>query len=244
LKSLYESATHDSLVIVNGDPLLFRLPARTTTLPVDAPAGTRTMMLVADQLRTVAPIPLKLTVGARVVPNDVPVIVTGAPTEPCVLDSEVIDGDPMTVNGDPLLARPPTVTTTLPVVAPDGTGTTIDVDDQLEGVAVVPLNLTVLDPLLDPNPVPLIVTGVLADPAVGESEVMVGDTATVNWTPLLASPPTVTTTLPVVAPGGTGTTMLVADQLVGVAVVLLNLTVLDPMVDPNDVPVIVTDVPA
>src|SRR5262249_54146473 len=53
---------------------------------------------------------------------------------------------------------------------------------------------------------------------------------TVKLTPVLARPPTVTTTLPVVAPAGTGTTMLVADQLVGVAVVPLNVTVLVPCV--------------
>jgi hypothetical protein len=41
---------------------------------------------------------------------------------------------------------------------------------------------------------------------------------------------TVTTTLPIVAPDRTGTTMLVADQLVGVAVVSLNVTVLLPCV--------------
>ena len=51
-----------------------------------------------------------------------------------------------------------------------------------------------------------------------------------------------TTTLPVVAPAGTGTTMLVADQVVGVAVVPLNVTVLVPFVAPKLVPVIVTDV--
>ena len=39
---------------------------------------------------------------------------------------------------------------------------------------------------------------------------------TVNITPLLATPPTVTTTFPVVAPLGTGTTIIVALQLVGV----------------------------
>ena len=39
---------------------------------------------------------------------------------------------------------------------------------------------------------------------------------TVKTTPLLATPPTVTTTLPVVAPVGTATTMLVALQLEGV----------------------------
>ena len=44
---------------------------------------------------------------------------------------------------------------------------------------------------------------------------------TVNDTPLLATPPTLTTTLPVLAPAGTDTTMLVALQLVTVAVWLL-----------------------
>ena len=57
-------------------------------------------------------------------------------------------------------------------------------------------------------------------PLVGDSVVMVGATVTVKGTPVLASALTVTTTLPVVAPAGTGTTMLVPDQLVGVAVVL------------------------
>jgi hypothetical protein len=51
---------------------------------------------------------------------------------------------------------------------------------------------------------------------------------TVKFIPLLATPPTVTTTLPDVAPVGTGATMLVALQLVGVAAVPLNVTVLVP----------------
>jgi hypothetical protein len=49
-----------------------------------------------------------------------------------------------------------------------------------------------------------------------------------KFTPALATPETVTTTLPVVAPLGTGATMLVEPQLVGVAVVPLNFTVLVP----------------
>src|SRR5262245_66671367 len=72
---------------------------------------------------------------------------------------------------------------------------------------------------------------------------MVGVGRTVNALPLLATPPTVTTTLPVVAPAGTGTAMLVADQLVGAAVVPLKVTVLVPCVAPKLVPVIVTDAP-
>ena len=51
-----------------------------------------------------------------------------------------------TVNDTPLLDTPLTVTTTLPVVAPVGTGATIDVALQLVGVAAVPLKVTVLLP--------------------------------------------------------------------------------------------------
>ena len=66
---------------------------------------------------------------------------------------------------------------------------------------------------------------------------------TVKLTALLAAPPTVTTTFPLVAPLGTGATMLVADQLVGVAAVPLNFTVLLPWVLPKLVPETVTEVP-
>jgi len=66
---------------------------------------------------------------------------------------------------------------------------------------------------------------------------------TVKLTPLLATPPAVTTTFPVVAPAGTDATMLVALQLVGVAVVALNFTVLVPCVAPKFAPAIVTDAP-
>jgi len=65
----------------------------------------------------------------------------------------------------------------------------------------------------------------------------------VKPTPLLATPPTVTTTLPVVAPAGTGATILVALQLVGVAALPLNVTVLVLCELPKFAPVIVTDVP-
>jgi hypothetical protein len=57
---------------------------------------------------------------------------------------------------------------------------------------------------------------------------MLGVLPTVNVNALLATPPTVTTTAPVVAPLGTGTTMLLALQLVGVPAVPLKVTVLVP----------------
>lgn len=73
---------------------------------------------------------------------------------------------------------------------------------------------------------PVIVTEVPIGPEVGDRPVMLGET--VKFTALLAPPNTVTTTLPVFAPLGTGTTMLVELQLVGVAAVPLKLTVLFP----------------
>src|SRR5437867_1484678 len=148
-----------------------------------------------------------------------------------------------TVNAAPLLTTPATVTMTLPLVAPVGTGAAMLVADQLVGVVAVPLNVTVLVPWVAPKLVPVIVMAAPAAPLVGDRLVMLGVDNTVNATPLLATPLTVTTTLPVVAPAGTGATMLVADQVVGVAVVPLNFTVLVPCVAPKLVPVIVIDAP-
>src|SRR5258708_2479314 len=129
-----------------------------------------------------------------------------------------------TVKVTPLVATPPTVTMTLPVVAPAGTGATMLVALQLVGGAVVPLNFTVLEPCVAPKLAPAMVTEVPTGPDVGFRLTMLGvvAVATVKVMPLLALPPTVTTTLPVVAPVGTGATMVVAFQLVGVALVPLK----------------------
>lgn len=97
---------------------------------------------------------------------------------------------------------------------------------QLRGDAGAPLNVTVLVPCDAPKFVPEIVTEVVSNPDVGERLVMAG--VTVKGTPLLARPPTVTITLPVVAPFGTATVMPVSPQLVGVAGVPLKVTVLVP----------------
>src|SRR5438132_1513884 len=146
--------------------------------------------------------------------------------------------DEVTVKLTPLLAIPPTVTTTLPVVAPLGTDATMLVALQLVVLAVVPLKVTV--PVV-PKLVPVMVTAVPTGPVVGFSLVMAGaDEVTVKFTPLLATPPTVTTTFPVVAPLGTDATMLVALQLVVLAAVPLKVTA--PVV-PKFVPVMVTAVP-
>ena len=76
----------------------------------------------------------------------------------------------MTVKPTPLLATPPTVTTTFPVVAPVGTSTEMLVADQQvpHGEAAVPLKLTVLLPCVDPKPVPVIVTRTPTGPEAGE----------------------------------------------------------------------------
>jgi len=81
---------------------------------------------------------------------------------------------------------------------------------------------------------------------VPESEQFVVQLAvTVKAHPLLAVPNTVTTTLPVLAPVGTDTVMLVGLQaLAAAAATPLNITVLVPWVAPKLVPVMVIDVPA
>src|SRR5262249_42093793 len=80
-------------------------------------------------------------------------------------------------------------------------------------------------------------------PVAGDRLASTGGAVTVKLRPLLAIPPTVTTTAPVVAPVGTGTVILVVDQLVGVAATPLNVTVLVPCVAPKFVPAITTGVP-
>jgi hypothetical protein len=142
------------------------------------------------------------------------------------------------------LAIPPTVTATLPVVAPGGTGAVMLVALQFVGAATVPLKVTVLVPCIAPKFIPVIVMDVPTLPEVWLRLVMAGaGGVTVKFTPLLASPPTVTATLPVVAVNGTETPILVALQLLGLAAVPLNVTVLVPCVAPKLVPMIVIGVP-
>ena len=68
-----------------------------------------------------------------------------------------------------------------------------------------PIKVTVLEPWLPPKLVPAMVTEIPLDPEVGLRLVMLGVRITVKATPLLGTPPTVTTAGPVVAPAGTGT---------------------------------------
>jgi len=227
---------------VNEEPALAAPPTVTTTLPVVAPAGTVVVIEVLLQVPTVAVVPLNFTVLVLcVAPKFVPVIVTEAPTAPEVGDRLVIVGD--TVNEGPVTVTPLTVTATGPDVAPVGTVAVIDDAVQVPiVVAVVPLNVTL--PFVVPKFEPPMVTEVV--PAVPEDGVSVeidGVSKTVNDEPALAAPPTVTTTLPVVAPVGTFVTIDVLPHVVIVAAVPLNFTVLVPCVVPKFVPVIVTEAP-
>jgi hypothetical protein len=151
-----------------------------------------------------------------------------APFGPKFGERLVMDGMGSTVKFAPLLSTPLACTMTFPVVAPEGTGTLMLVAVQLDGVPDVPLNWIVLLPWLDPKFVPVIVTEVPTVAEVGDKLAILGAATTVKLTPLLATPDTVTTTFPVVAPVGTVATMLVAPQLMIAAVVPLNLTVLVP----------------
>jgi len=118
-----------------------------------------------------------------VAPKFDPVTVTDVPTGPLVGERLVMVGVvEVTVKVDALLTTPPTVTTTLPLVAVAGTGTTMLVADQLVGVAAVPLKVTELVPWEAPNPVPVMVVGVPTGPDPGATVVMTGldPVATVN----------------------------------------------------------------
>jgi hypothetical protein len=73
----------------------------------------------------------------------------------------------VTVKFAPLLATAPTVTTTLPVVAPAGTGATKPVGLQPVAVVATPLNFTVLAPCVAPKFAPETETDVVTGPEVG-----------------------------------------------------------------------------
>jgi hypothetical protein len=235
-----------AVVTVKFTPKLETPPTETKTFPVVAPAGTGTVMLVALQAVGVAAVPLKVTVLEPCEdPKFAPAMVTDVPTGPeAGVKLVMFGGGGPTVKGIPLLAAPPLrITMTGPVLAPAGTGATMLVEPQLVGVTGVPLNKTVPVSWLAPKLDPLIVTDVPTGPAEGLKFVMFGDGVTVKLTPLLAKPPTLTTTFPGVAPVGTLVTMLVSLQLVATTGIVLKVIELNPLVAPKLDPFIVNDVP-
>jgi hypothetical protein len=152
----------------------------------------------------------------------------------------------VTVKVTPLLATPPAVTTTFPVVAPDGTYAVMAVALQLVGVAVVPLKVTVLVPCVAPKFWPVSVTKLPTGPAAGLRLVMFGGHTIPKLTSLLDNWLTTTEINALVVPGekpGIVTTMLVSLQLFTVAAVEPTRRIFEPWVAPKLVPVIVTWVP-
>src|SRR5215472_9301730 len=144
-------------------------------------------------------------------------MVTAAPTGAGLGEMPVMFGVGCTVKLKPVLAAPPTVTTTLPLVAPAGTLMVMLVALQEVAVpAAVPLKVTVLLPWVAPKLVPVMVTAAPTGAGLGEMPVMFGVGCTVKLKPVLAALATVTTTLPLVAPAGTLMVMLVALQEVAV----------------------------
>jgi len=203
-------------------------------------------MLVALQVVGVAAVPLKVTVLVPCeAPKFVPVTVTDVPTGPEFGLRLVMLGGVAMVNTTPLLETPPTFTMTFPVVAPAGTGAVMLVSVQFEALVWMPLNVTKLwiVPTVGPKFVPVMVTFVPIGPELGLMLVIAGGGVTVKTRPLLATPATVTTTFPVVAPEGTATSMDDAVQLEVVARVPLNVTVLLPCGDPKFDPLIVRTAP-
>jgi len=99
---------------------------------------------------------------------------------------------------------------------------------QLAIVEATPPSETVLVPCVVPKPDPEMVTNLPILPVVGDRPLMLSPSGTVKLRELLAIPLTITTTLPVVAPVGTGTTIEPEPQFVGVAEMPLYFTVLVP----------------
>ena len=132
-------------------------------------------MLVELQLATVATSVPNFTLPLPCVgPKLLPVIVTTEPIAPVLGARLVMLGAGVTVNVDPLLACPPTVTNTGPVVAPVGTGAVIEVALQAVGVDAIPLKLTVLLPCTLRKLVPAITTEVFTAPVLGVRLAIVG----------------------------------------------------------------------
>jgi len=133
-------------VTVNGTPELCTPPASvTTTLPETAADGTTAVMLLVVQLVidvtgmlpnfTALPVPWALKFD--------PAIVTEDPTAPELGVRLEMLGAGVTVNGIPALCTPPAaVTTTLPVIAEDGTLAVMLLVVQPVIVAEVPPNVT------------------------------------------------------------------------------------------------------
>ena len=167
-----------------------------------------------------------------------PAITTNVPTVPVVGDRFEMVGT--TAKLTALLGTPFTVMTTFPVVATAGTETTTDPALQLVGVAIVPLNATVLAPCAGPKFVPLIVTAVPTGPEVADKLAILGVGKTEKTATLLDCELLVTTTFPALDPAGTTTERFVGLHERIAAVSPSNVTMPE---EPKLYPFTVTTVP-
>ena len=176
-------------------------------------------------------------------PKLVPVIVTVFPAAAEAGEMPLIAGVGSNAKDPVLLATPFTVTTTLPFSAVGGTSAPMLVAAQLVAVTDTAPMVNVLVPWVEPKFVPVIVTEAATAAELGETPLIAGVASNVK-DPVLATPFTVTTTLPLGAADGTSAPMLVAAQVVAVTDTPPMVSVLLPCVEPKFVPVIVTEAPA
>src|ERR1700730_14908895 len=170
-------------------PALLTPLANTMTFPVVAPEGTVATMLLVVQLVTAAVVPLNLIVPLlRCESKLLPEIVTDAVTAPDVGDKLVMLGAGTTVKLTPLLFTPLAFTTTFPVAAPVGTVTVMLLEPQLVIEAVVPLNLTVPCPWVEPKLLPAITTEAPTAPVLGDRLDTLGAGTTTKFLALLSTP--------------------------------------------------------
>src|SRR5208337_1952332 len=230
---------------VNGIALLMTPFCKTWALPENEPAATVATIWVSLQLCTTPLAVLSHTWPLPcVAPKPEPATVTWV--IPCVpVVGETVEMVAvLTVKGTLLDQYPFCCTRALPDLALEATVARICVSLQVTTVPVVLPSSRVPLPCTVPKFEPEIVTGVPATPDVGETLAREGTGITVKTTGLLGAPYIATTTLPVVAPLGTFTVMLVSAQLLAVpAAVPLNVTVQIVWFQPNPLPVMVTCVP-
>ena len=237
------------LLLVDVEPPLV---VETVIGPVAAPAGTVTVIDVDDEDVTV-PLtatlcPVNDTEGEA--PKLEPVIVTGVPTGPLFgLKSVMVCGGAVTVKLLLVDVEPLAVETLIgPVVAPAGTVTVIDVEDEDVTVPLIVTLPQANDTEGDaPKLEPVIVTGVPTGPLFGLKSVMVcgGGTVTVKLLLVDVEPLAVETVIgPVAAPAGTVTMIDVDDEDVTVPLTATLCPVNDTEGEaPKLEPVIVTGVP-
>jgi hypothetical protein len=219
----------------------------TEMVPDVATVGTVTVNEVVEAAVTVAVILLNLTMfSVGTVLKLVPVMVTLVPTAPWSGEKLVMVGfDVMVKLSTDTAVCDPTCTEIVPDVAAVGTVTVNEVVEAAVTVAIVLLNLTTLFAAVALKLVPVMVTLVPAIPCSGEKLLMVGISGTIkSCVEVMVWVPTVTVSLPVLAPAGTVVVMVVGVVAVMTAVVPLNRTVFLLISVLKFLPVRVTVVPA